>query len=123
MSQERKGYEVDDRWLKTRQQTDGFKAELHVKTTPQVFIDGRRIGRYDDLRRHFGLTVREPGETSYRPVIAVFIVAWRSRWQRTDPVVRGSGSRSHRPLVPTQVRRAQACVPSFGAPRLDRQKT
>ena len=75
MSQERKGYEVDDRWLKTRQQTDGFKAALHVKTTPQGFIDGRRIGRYDHLPRHFGLTVREPGETSYRPVIAVFIVA------------------------------------------------
>ncbi|MCY1229680.1 hypothetical protein D9M72_420560 [compost metagenome] len=66
---------MDDRWLKTRQQTDAFKAELQVKTTPQIFIDGRRIGGYDDLRRHFGLAVREPGETSYRPVIAVFVVA------------------------------------------------
>ena len=71
----RKGYAVDDRWLTTRQQTDAFKAEQHVKTTPQVFIDGRRIGGYDDLRRHFGLAVREPGQTSYRPVIAVFVVA------------------------------------------------
>jgi glutaredoxin len=71
----RKGYQVDDRWLKTRKQTDAFKAEQHVQTTPQVFIDGRRIGGYDDLRRHFGLTVRETGEASYRPVIAVFAVA------------------------------------------------
>jgi glutaredoxin len=71
----RKGYQVDDRWLKTREQTDAFKAEQHVQTTPQVFIDGRRIGGYDDLRRHFGLTVRETGEASYRPVIAVFAVA------------------------------------------------
>jgi hypothetical protein len=46
-----------------------------VQTTPQIFIDGHRIGGYDDLRRHFGLTVREPSQTSYRPVIAVFLVA------------------------------------------------
>jgi glutaredoxin len=71
----RKGYRVDDRWLKTRAQTDAFKAEQRVQTTPQIFIDGHRIGGYDALRRHFGLVVREPGETSYRPVIAVFVVA------------------------------------------------
>ncbi|MGA0607918.1 MauE/DoxX family redox-associated membrane protein [Phenylobacterium sp. VNQ135] len=40
-----------------------------------MFIEGRRIGGYDDLRRHFGLKVAEPGETSYRPVIAVFAMA------------------------------------------------
>ena len=66
----REGYEVDDRWLTTREATDAFKAEHDVKTTPQVFIDGRRIGGYDDLRRHFGKRVAEPGATSYRPVIA-----------------------------------------------------
>jgi len=65
-------YEVDDRWLTTRPETDAFKAEQGVKTTPQVFIDGRRVGGYDDLRRFFGKTVRDPGATSYRPVIAVF---------------------------------------------------
>jgi len=71
----RKGYRVDDRWLRTRAQTDAFKAEQHVETTPQVFIGGQRIGGYDELRRHFGLAVRKPGEASYRPVIAVFVVA------------------------------------------------
>ena len=68
----REGYEVDDRRLTTREATDAFKAEHGVKTTPQVFIDGRRIGGYDDLRRHFGKRVAEPGATSYRPVVALF---------------------------------------------------
>lgn len=69
---ERKGFEVEDHHLKTREETDAFKAEHDVKTTPQTFIGGERIGGYDDLRRHFGKRVAEPGATSYRPVIAVF---------------------------------------------------
>ena len=71
----RKGYAVDDRWLRTRAETDAFKAEHGVKTTPQTFIEGKRIGGYDDLRRFFGLNVRDPDAVSYRPVIAVFAVA------------------------------------------------
>jgi glutaredoxin len=70
-----RGFAVDDRWLATREETDAFKAEQGVKTTPQTFIDGQRIGGYDDLRRHFGLQVRDPDAVSYRPVIAVFATA------------------------------------------------
>ena len=72
----RRGYTVDDRWLTTRAETDAFKAEHGVKTTPQVFVGGERIGGYDDLRRWFGLTVRDPNATSYVPVIAVFVTAF-----------------------------------------------
>ncbi len=68
----RKGYMVNDHWLETREQTDAFKSKHDVKTTPQIFIGGKRIGGYDDLRRHFGLRVPVDGETSYRPVIALF---------------------------------------------------
>ena len=68
----RKGFTVDDRHLGTREATDAFKAEHGVETTPQVFIDGTRIGGYEDLRRHFGMKVRDPKATSYRPVIALF---------------------------------------------------
>ena len=68
----RKGFKVDDRWLRTREETDAFKAEHGVKTTPQTFIDGVRIGGYDDLRRHLGLKVADPDATSYTPVIALF---------------------------------------------------
>jgi glutaredoxin len=70
-----RGYQVDDRWLTSREQTDAFKAEHGVKTTPQTFIDGVRIGGYDDLRRHFGLKVKDPEATTYAPVIAIFGVA------------------------------------------------
>lgn len=68
----RNRFSVEDNWLKTRAETDAFKAGHDVRTTPQVFIGSRRIGGYDDLRRHLGLHVAEPGATSYRPVIAVF---------------------------------------------------
>lgn len=66
------GFEVEDHWLTTREQTDVFKASHGVKTTPQVFIGGERIGGYDDLRRHLGKRVADPGATSYRPVVVLF---------------------------------------------------
>ena len=69
------GYEVDDQWLRTREETDAFMQKHHVKTTPQTFIDGARIGGYDQLRAHFGKPLPDSGETSYRPVIVVFIMA------------------------------------------------
>ena len=72
---ESRGFAVDDRWLTTREQTDAFKAEHAVKTTPQVFIGGKRIGGYDDLRRYVGLKVADPEATSYVPVLAVFAAA------------------------------------------------
>ncbi|MBA4752227.1 MAG: glutaredoxin [Sphingopyxis sp.] len=69
---ESRGFIVDDRWLTTREEVDAFKAAHGVKTTPQTFIDGVRIGGHDDLRRHFGLKVADPDATSYTPVIALF---------------------------------------------------
>lgn len=69
---QRSGYKVEDHWLRTREQTDAFKVEQKVATTPQTFIDGLRIGGYDDLRRFLGKSVADPNETSYQPVIALF---------------------------------------------------
>src|SRR6187399_3067948 len=66
------GYEIEDRHLTTRQEINSFKAKHGVVTTPQTFINGQRIGGYDDLKRFFGRKVRAPGETSYVPVIAIF---------------------------------------------------
>jgi glutaredoxin len=48
------GYVIDDRWLTTREETDAFKAEHQVETTPQIFIDGQRIGGYEELRQRLG---------------------------------------------------------------------
>ena len=69
------GYAVDDRWLTTRGEQDALKTKYGVMTTPQIFIEGERIGGYDDLRRYFGLRVADPKATSYKPVLAVFAVA------------------------------------------------
>jgi glutaredoxin len=66
------GFDVDDRWLRTREETDAFKAEHGVKTTPQIFIEGERIGGYDDLQRHFGKSIPDPQATTYTPVVALF---------------------------------------------------
>ena len=41
---ERNGYEVEDHYLTTREETDAFKDKHDVKTTPQVFIGDERIG-------------------------------------------------------------------------------
>tara|TARA_B100001079_G_scaffold142633_1_gene122154 strand:- start:1182 stop:1886 length:705 start_codon:yes stop_codon:yes gene_type:complete len=68
----REGFRVDDRHLTSREETDAFQREYNVDTTPQTFIDGQRIGGYDELRRYFGKSVKEPDEVTYQPVIAVF---------------------------------------------------
>ena len=74
---ERHGYRVEDHHLKTREETDAFQREHDVETTPQTFIDGERIGGYDDLRVFLGVDPpkEEQSDTSYRPVIAIFSVA------------------------------------------------
>lgn len=72
---ERQGFTVDDRWLTTREATDAFKAEHGVKTTPQTFIGGKRIGGNDDLRRYFGKSVKDADSVSYVPVLAIFAMA------------------------------------------------
>lgn len=72
---ERNGFAIDDHPLTTKEETDAFKAAHDVKTTPQVFIDGQRIGGYDDLRAYFGRPLPAAGSTSYRPVAALFAMA------------------------------------------------
>lgn len=66
------GFDVADHHLSSREEIDQFKAKHDVKTTPQVFIKGERIGGYEALRKHLGKPVRDPNATTYRPVIALF---------------------------------------------------
>ena len=70
---QRKGFEVDDRLFRTRAEVDAFKAEHGVRTTPQAWIDGERVGGYSDLR--VALTDHDPDATTYRPVLYLFAVA------------------------------------------------
>jgi glutaredoxin len=73
---EREGWEVDDRPLRTREQTDALKERLDVDTTPQIFLGDERVGGYDDLRTRFGQEVKDPDAPSYQPVIAIFAAAF-----------------------------------------------
>ncbi|MCR9278042.1 MAG: glutaredoxin [Pseudomonadaceae bacterium] len=72
---ERQGFEVADHHLTTRDETDAFRAEHDVETTPQIWIGDRRIGGYDTLREHLGQHVKGEDETTYRPVLTIFAVA------------------------------------------------
>ncbi|MEO0728954.1 MAG: MauE/DoxX family redox-associated membrane protein, partial [Pseudomonadota bacterium] len=72
---ESNGFSVDDRPLRSRAETDAFKAEHDVTTTPQVWIEGRRIGGYDDLRAHLGLAAKSSTGLTYRPVATLFAMA------------------------------------------------
>ncbi|MEM9344876.1 MAG: MauE/DoxX family redox-associated membrane protein [Pseudomonadota bacterium] len=72
---ERNGYTVDDRHLTSRAEVDAFKAEHSVETTPQTFVDGERVGGFEDLTRFLGGTAPAADETTYQPVIALFSVA------------------------------------------------
>ncbi len=74
----RKGFEVEDHPLETRSEVDRFMQEHDVETTPQTWINGRRIGGYEDLQVHFNEATREEVEgeaTSYTPVLMIFATA------------------------------------------------
>jgi len=73
---ERKGFNVEDHHLKTREETDAFQKEHDVETTPQTWIDGKRIGGYDKLREYFGERILKDEETNYKPVIAIFSISF-----------------------------------------------
>ena len=49
---ESEGFEVEDHLLETRGDTEAFKAEHGLETTPLIVIDGKEIGGYDDLQRY-----------------------------------------------------------------------
>lgn len=70
---ESKGYKVDDRLFRQRSEVDAFKQNYDVPTTPQIWIEGSRVGGYTDLREK--LTGYDPKATTYRPVTYLFAVA------------------------------------------------
>ena len=43
------GIDFEDRLLTSRDEVDAFQDELGVDTTPQVFVDGERIGGSEEL--------------------------------------------------------------------------
>ena len=79
------GYEVEDHHLTSRKETDQFKQKHGVKTTPQTFIDDKRVGGYDDLKGFFG---KKQEGTTYKPIIAIFattfLMALSTAWALGD---------------------------------------
>ena len=43
------GIDFEERLLTSRDEVDAFQDELGVDTTPQVFVDGERIGGSEEL--------------------------------------------------------------------------
>lgn len=44
------GFQIDDHWLRSRPETEAYVAEQGVQATPQIFIDGERIGGFAELK-------------------------------------------------------------------------
>lgn len=72
---QREGFDVEDHPLRSRQETDAFKQQYEVDTTPQTFIGSRLIGGYDDVRAFLGKHVGDKSAITYKPVIALFGMA------------------------------------------------
>ena len=56
---EQGGFAIDEHILATRLEVEAFKDEQGVGTTPQVFIDGERIGGCAELERYLETAVAE----------------------------------------------------------------
>lgn len=71
----RQGFKVTDHKLATREEVDKFKKEQGVETTPQTYINGERLGGYDDLRYYFCMKPAVQTGTTYTPLLATFAIA------------------------------------------------
>ena len=72
---QREGYQVVEHLLTTREAVNAFKKDRDVKTTPQVYVAGERIGGYEDLLKFLGKKVQSKDQKTYKPVIALFSIA------------------------------------------------
>ena len=69
------GYDIIDRHITTQDENKLVKETLGVKTTPQTFIDGKRIGGNDDLQVFLGNSEpKKEDDKTYAPIIAIFSV-------------------------------------------------
>jgi len=68
----RNGFEVADHHLETIEAINQYKKDNHVDETPQIFVEGERLGGYDKLREHLGLDPDPKEGETYHPVIAIF---------------------------------------------------
>jgi len=72
----RGGYEVEDHHLVSAEENEAYKREHGYDETPQISIGDEHIGGYDDLRAYLKKSPDPPQGETYRPVVAVFSVAF-----------------------------------------------
>lgn len=72
----RHGYDVEDHHLTTAEANDQYKEENGYDETPQIFIEGKHVGGYDELREHLGKSPDPKEGKSYQPVLAVFAITF-----------------------------------------------
>lgn len=70
----RAGYEVEDHLLTSAEANRDYKEKHGFDETPQIFIEGKHLGGYDQLREHLGKGPDPKEGKTYQPVIAVFAV-------------------------------------------------
>ena len=73
---ERNHFEIEDEHLESMDANQAFKEQHGYAETPQIWIEGKRIGGYEDLRSHLGMEPEENEGKTYRPVIAIFVVTF-----------------------------------------------
>lgn len=70
------GVDLNDHVFNSVKEEEDFKTKWGIDTTPQIFLNGERIGGYSELANHYDVKAdHESEETSYVPVIALFSVA------------------------------------------------
>lgn len=72
----REDLQIDDRHLTSEAANNAYKQKNHVDETPQIFIEGDRVGGYDALREHLGKPPEGQSSTTYQPIIAIFAVTF-----------------------------------------------
>lgn len=73
---QRSGYEVEDHHLPSGDANREYKENHGYDETPQIFIEGERLGGYDALREHLGKGPDPKEGKTYQPVLAVFAVTF-----------------------------------------------
>ena len=72
----RNGYNIEDHHLESEDANTAYKEKHGFDETPQIFINGERLGGYDDLRKFLGKPPDPKEGKTYQPVIAVFAVTF-----------------------------------------------
>jgi glutaredoxin len=55
----KEGFEIEEHILRSRPAVDDFKDKHHIATTPLIFIDGKKIGGFTELRAHLKASKRK----------------------------------------------------------------